>query len=242
VKKPPKTAARQGFVAGVVAAQPGNRPGRGKAAHPRKPPAKKPPPQRAGFVRTVQAGAKKAKKHPRRQLALGEGVACCSAQALAASLRLAGVPVSDDDVLALYWRTASDADAGASILATLEAASRFGLARVRPAEVHELNMPCRATQDHLQLRAFHGGEFQRLDDVRVALLDGDAPDGAVPFKRDGGDVGRGDAAGILVHGLILGISDPAPHAVLATADGWHSWGGLYEPWTDDIDEAWEVTW
>jgi hypothetical protein len=77
------------------------------------------------------------KKHQRRGLALGGAVACCAAEALAASLRLAGGAVSDADVLALYWATASDADDGASILATLEAAAEFGLAGVRPAEIKE---------------------------------------------------------------------------------------------------------
>jgi hypothetical protein len=81
------------------------------------------------------ANAKKAKVHPRRKLALAGGVACCSAEALAASLRLAGAAVSDEDVLALYWRTASDPDAGATVLATLEAAAEFGLAAYRPARV-----------------------------------------------------------------------------------------------------------
>lgn len=137
--------------------------------------------------KTRAANAKKAKQHPRRQLALGDGVACCSAEALAASLRLAGAAVSDADVLALYWRTADDEDAGASILATLEAAAEFGLGGVRP--------------------------------VSFAPVDLDDP-----------------AA------VILGLNLPAPHAVLATPDGWQSWGSLYDPWTDDIDEAWEVTW
>ena len=51
--------------------------------------------------------AKKAKpKKAVRQLALAGGVACCSAEALAASLRLTGHPVSDADVLTLYRRTA----------------------------------------------------------------------------------------------------------------------------------------
>jgi hypothetical protein len=82
--------------------------------------------------KTRAANAKKAKAHPRRQLALGSAVACCSAEALAASLRLSGWPVSDADVLALYLRTTRDLDAGASILATLEAAAEFGLAGTRP--------------------------------------------------------------------------------------------------------------
>jgi hypothetical protein len=59
-------------------------------------------------------------------------VACCTAQALAASLRLAGWPVSEQDVLALYWLTADDPDTGATILTTLEAAAEHGLAGVRP--------------------------------------------------------------------------------------------------------------
>jgi hypothetical protein len=68
----------------------------------------------------------------KRQLALGDGVACCAAEAVAASLRLSGRTVSDADVLELYRRTASDPDTGATILATLEAACEFGLAGWRP--------------------------------------------------------------------------------------------------------------
>lgn len=60
------------------------------------------------------------------------GVSCCSAEALAASLRVLGQPVSNADVLALYQRTADSPDAGASIVATLDAAYRWGLAGVRP--------------------------------------------------------------------------------------------------------------
>ncbi len=59
-------------------------------------------------------------------------VACCAHDALAASLRLAGHAVSAMDVLALYWLTASDPDAGAPILAALEAAREHGLAGIRP--------------------------------------------------------------------------------------------------------------
>jgi hypothetical protein len=75
---------------------------------------------------TAKHGTKK------RGLALGDSVACCAAEALAASLRLAGHAVSDEDVMALYWHTADDEDTGASIEATLEAAWRFGLGGVRP--------------------------------------------------------------------------------------------------------------
>jgi hypothetical protein len=55
-----------------------------------------------------------------------EDVALCSARAVAESLRIAlGVPVSHDDVLALYWLVADDADAGISILDGLEAAQAW---------------------------------------------------------------------------------------------------------------------
>lgn len=79
---------------------------------------------KAGHVNTVG-------HHPKRHLSLGE-VACCAAEALAASLRLAGASVSEADVLALYWRTASAPGDGASLLDTLRAASEFGLAGIRP--------------------------------------------------------------------------------------------------------------
>jgi hypothetical protein len=66
-----------------------------------------------------------------RALSPGD-VSCCSAEALAWSLRLAGWPVDGADVLALYRLTADSPDAGASILATLDAAYVFGLAGIRP--------------------------------------------------------------------------------------------------------------
>jgi hypothetical protein len=140
-------------------------------------------------AKTRAANAKKAKAHPRRKLALAEGVACCSAEALAASLRLAGHAVTDADVLALYWHTARDEDAGAPILATLEAAGEYGLAGVRP----------------VSFRVAEPGDW----------------------------------------GLILGLTLPAPHAVLDTGAGWMSWGEPWPAWAFPdaaIEEAWEVTW
>lgn len=58
-------------------------------------------------------------------------VACCAAEALAASARLAGRVVTDEDVLALYWRTASGPGEGATLEATIEAAGAFGLGGAR---------------------------------------------------------------------------------------------------------------
>ena len=82
-------------------------------------------------VHTVAHHHKGAK--PKKQgLALGDAVACCSAEALAASLRLTGWAVSDADVLALYRHTADGPDVFTSIPETLEAAYRWGLAGVQP--------------------------------------------------------------------------------------------------------------
>lgn len=81
-----------------------------------------------------QQHAKAAKWSP------GLDVASCAAEALAASLRLTGRTVTEQDILDLYWLTAPDEDAGATILATIEAAAVHGLAGVqlrdaRPATV-----------------------------------------------------------------------------------------------------------
>jgi hypothetical protein len=70
--------------------------------------------------------------HRKRGLALGEAVPCCSAEALAASLRLAGWPVGEADVLALHEAAGGSRDAGVSIEAALETAARVGLAGCRP--------------------------------------------------------------------------------------------------------------
>jgi hypothetical protein len=85
---------------------------------------------KAAQTRARNAKTKKAAKP--RQLALAGAVACCTAEALAASLRLTGRPVTGADVLALYRRTADSPDAGASIVATLDAALAYGLAGVHP--------------------------------------------------------------------------------------------------------------
>jgi hypothetical protein len=68
-------------------------------------------------------------------------VACCSAEAVAASLRLAGWPVGDEDILALHAAAGGSQDAGVTILAALEAACEFGLAGLRPIGFEEV-MPC----------------------------------------------------------------------------------------------------
>ena len=40
---------------------------------------------------------------------------------------------------------------------------------------------------------------------------------------------------------ILGVDWPEPHAVVELDGLWWSWGELYEPWTDQISEAWVIT-
>lgn len=132
-------------------------------------------------------------------LSLGD-VQCCAAEALAASLRLSGRPVADEDVMALYWHTAGDPDAGASIVATLEAAWRYGLGGVRP--------------------RWFGLANQRRPEV-------------FPEPPNTGA------------SLILGVELPGPHALLATPDGWWSWGEPFNPagWPDmTVEAAWAVNW
>jgi len=80
----------------------------------------------------VKRTAAQAKTAHARALSPG-ALACCTAEALAVSARLAGHPVSDAEVINLYRLTAGAPDEGAPILATLEAAAEFGLAGVRPA-------------------------------------------------------------------------------------------------------------
>jgi len=93
------------------------------------------PPGGGGYTQPRAKRAKHAthaKKAKRGLAPSASDVACCAAEALAASLRLAGGAVSDSDVLALFWLAGGDADEGVPIAAALEAVSEFGLAGVRP--------------------------------------------------------------------------------------------------------------
>jgi hypothetical protein len=72
----------------------------------------------------------------------------CAAAAVANSLLAAtGIRVADEDVLALHAAAAGSPDAGASVLAVLEAAERYGLGGVRPdgfgagTQIAELALP-----------------------------------------------------------------------------------------------------
>lgn len=86
----------------------------------------------ARAAKTRAKNAKKARQHKRVQLALGGAVACCAAEAVAASLRLAGGAVTDADVLALHRAAGGGDETGAAIVAVLEAAGESGLAGIRP--------------------------------------------------------------------------------------------------------------
>lgn len=142
--------------------------------------------------------------HP-RGLAVGELLPVCSLEAVAMSLRLAGQPVSDDDVAGL-WEACGRREL--SIAEALGAVTQFGLAGVRPRWRHPASL-----RDH-------GVDFF-----------------ARPFCWRLPS-GRSDE----VVSTILGVDWPGPHAVLATPDGWWSWGKLWTPWTTAVSEAWEVSW
>ena len=118
-----------------------------------------------GGLKNPLPGIHRAPQPKRRGLARSAaGVACCAAEALAASLRLTGGAVADEDVLALYWHTAGSPDAGASILTTLEAAWRYGVGGHFPAGFRPAT---------------------RLDFQRSVLLGLDLPEGPHTVLDDG---------------------------------------------------------
>jgi hypothetical protein len=88
-------------------------------------------PKVSGGPVVVPAHPKQARQK-KRGLAPGDGWECCSAEALGASLRLAGWPVGDGDVLALHLAAGGSRDTGVSILAALQTAARVGLAGTYP--------------------------------------------------------------------------------------------------------------
>ena len=119
-----------------------------KAGHPaatKKPAAKKP----AAHKATVQHAASKktaaAKKKPGLPVVAGGG-AWCAVEALGASLRAQGWPVTELDVAALYLACTPDLDAGIPVAEAAAAAAEYGLAGAYLAsweEVvpHERNSP-----------------------------------------------------------------------------------------------------
>lgn len=165
-----------------------------------------------------------------RGLALGDAWACCSAEALGASLRLAGGRVSQDDVLALHVAAGGTRDRGVPVLAALRAASVHGLADARPRWFGALEP---------------GRDLVSDSDDRRLPLDGltNDPGHAQPHVIEDPFIGAGEPHGASV---ILGLELPGAHAVTVGSDGrWLSWGGCYDPadWPDAvIEEAWAVAW
>lgn len=169
---------------------------------------------------TVHAKAKHATHAKARGLALAIGdVACCTAEALGASLRLQGLSVADLDVLDLFRLAGGDDDEGLPILAMLEAASEFGLAGVRLVGYREITPG--AAFPSLAGRLHCGPDAVTEEAWAVTLFP--------PLRA----------------GSILGIDLPGPHTVTVAPGGWLSWGELYCPceWPGAvIEEAWAVEW
>jgi len=234
----PKPAAKPGPAPKPAAKPAGFNPGGVMQGAPARPAPKRAPAPKVipgGVIRPVPARKTAARKKPVKRKWTPDGdVALCSARAVAESLRIAlGRPVSDEDVLTLYWHTADSPDAGASILATLEAASEFGLAGVRLAGV---------------------GAWRRL--VLKPQPDSGPPDG-VPLPGEGLACLCQHVKGLaLVPGcglppacqasIVLGVELPGSHAVTLGPDGaWWSWGEPHDPADFPgavVEEAWEVTW
>lgn len=154
-------------------------------------------------------------KHPKpRGFAVGDVLPVCAFEAVAQSLRLAGQFVDDDEVAGL-WDLAGASPLGASVAAALDAASLHGLAGFRPR----------------WKRVERPGPVHAQYELALPV----AEDEAIPV-----DPFENLFAGL--HALILGVDVPGPHAVLATPDGWWSWGELHDPWPCRIEEAWAVSW
>ena len=172
-------------------------------------------------------------KHPAHAKAVGFAVGdllpVCGFEAVAQSLRLAGQFVHDDEV-AWLWELRGSPAAGVPVGDALAAAALFGLAGYRPA-AQELPGPRR-----------HGRVDEHGDAEDFAWMLGMRP----VLSRTGVhhlEVALDESVQqVFGHGLILRIDVPGPHAVLATADGWWSWGELHSPWPCRIEEAWAVSW
>ena len=202
------------------------------AKHTPKKAAKKPAATGHQPVHTVSGAPAQPKP---RKLSAGQ-VACCSAEALAASLRLAGGRVAEEDVLALYWRTAADPDAGASILATLRAASEFGLNAQEPRRLpvaHPLPAGILVGAEH--------GTGLTADCAPDVLAGSDAAEASLAWPV-GAELGPA-----VPHALILGVELPGgPHALTVDPAGraWsrgRSWP-LAEVAGAVVEEAWAVSW
>lgn len=161
-------------------------------------------------------------------------VACCSARAVAESLRLAtGRILADADVLALHRAAGGDRDDGAAILDVLRAAQASGVAT--------LAFDRAGTESAAVFRS------RGLSAELASAWEGERSRGSIPRL----DVCASSSVGerSLSDFLILGLELPwgEPHAVTYNpADGtWWSWGQPMSPADFPgavIEEAWQVTW
>lgn len=195
-----------------------------------------------GVKVTVKATMAKAAKA--RGLALGEAFPVCASEAVASTLRLAGGSVSDSAVLALHQAAGGSETVAVTIGAALRAASVHGLAGTRPLWYAPEVLALAGCPDALDEAALlHGAQFpaDRGDGVAEPLGQPAGAHGASSLEHFQDLHLERDSR----HALILGLDLPGAHAVLATADGWWSWGELHDPaeWPGAVvEEAWAVAW
>lgn len=175
-----------------------------------------------GTGHNVHTAGKPAAPAKPRGLAIGDLLPVCAAEALAISLRLAGRRVSDDEVEELHWLAGGCEDQAVSIEDALAAAARFGLAGWRVVQQgHVGPVDTEALCGKVRVACGELGVDPREGLVKTASqLSGES----------------------FCHALILGVDVPGPHCVLATPDGWWSWGELHAPWPCRVEEAWVVAW
>ena len=180
-------------------------------------------------AKTTTTKSTPAKTTATTAFAVGDLLPVCAAQAVAQSLRLAGQRVSDDELLELHYLAGGTADEPVSVGAALAAAARFGLAG------YDLG-----SWDYLPAGEREFGVFgaDGLDVASFAVEARTFP----PVEREAQLHRAVSEASDRGHALILHVDRPGPHAVLATADGWWSWGELYSPWPAAIEAAWAVSW
>lgn len=182
--------------------------------------AKKPATAQAKGAKVTTA-AKPAKPAKPAGFAIGDLLPVCAFEAVAMSARLAGYNLSDDDV-AGAWSLLGCPEEGVRIGEALGIAARQGIGGVRPGQFDYRRLTA-AEGD--ALATVHLGQRERRQEAVRLLIE--------PC---------GDSAAEDIHGLILRIDHPGSHAVLATPDGWWSWGALYSPWDARVEEAWGVSW
>jgi hypothetical protein len=172
---------------------------------------------------------------------IGDHLPVCAFEAVAASLRLAGARVHGDDVGEL-WHLLGEPEA-VPVGEALAAAALFGLAGFRPGVVKqagELAAVGHAAVDQLLQEHVLG---HLADDIPEFVHGGQAAEYFHPVDAAQLEPPVDFLCGpVHVHGLILSVDVPGPHAVLATADGWWSWGELYDPWPCRVTGAWAVSW